>query len=100
MRKPVESDIYFINSHRELAPNDLVKATGLTLNQVKKILEVAPEVTEKTTKPESQFLKSAMRRTGKGNHGVFVMTEGASQVVDETRKVGKDTSSYICKAKP
>lgn len=104
-KKPTKADIYFIQKNPEgLDVTGLVKVTGLTNTQVNNILKKIPVVQAEQvpSKPgKTQFEKASITQTGKGRGGIFVMTEGASQIGDDSRGANKpkDTSSFICKAK-
>jgi hypothetical protein len=98
--KATKSDTLYVTQNPEnLSPEDLSKELGLRLSVIQDILEQKPKSVG-TVKPVSQFSKNMITSTERGRKGVAVMTQGASEVIDETRVTKKkDTSSFITTVK-
>lgn len=101
MKKATKADIHYIQTNpEELGVAELAKETGLTNTQVKNILGKVEKEAASPAKGAGQFDKLLGKH--KSRKGVVVMTEGASQLADESRVANKprDTSSFITKARP
>lgn len=96
-----EPELYFI-IHSSDSLEDIAEKVGCSKRTVSLIREKNPVTNTAIVQEEdksSQFMKSVKSPVRDGKDSVYIMTEGASNIVDDTtkKKKGIDTSGFITK---
>lgn len=85
-------ELSYIENNPNLSPEEIAKDLDRSVESVQKKMEaIAGDTGEETPeRPRNDFRKHLVNKTGSGREGITVMTQAASERIDEYRKKNID----------